>query len=59
MTSFIYKQLKRGIIMDWLYGLGALLLGGTSILFYVEQIFIISLITFVLAILFVYLFEIS
>ena len=45
--------------MDWLYGLGALLLGGTSILFYVEQIFIISLITFVLAILFVYLFEIS
>ena len=48
---------EGGINMEWLYGLGALFFGGGSLLFYVQQLFIISLISLSIAILLVYLLE--
>jgi len=45
--------------MELLYGTSALFFGGSSILLFFQQLFLISLIAFALAVVFVYLFEIS
>lgn len=56
-TESINSIIKEGEIMDWLYGFGALLFGSGSLYFFFQQIFLYSLIAFILAIALAYLFE--
>ena len=49
----------RGFKMDWLYVLGGMLFGSGSLYFFVQQAFIVALLSFVIALVLVYYFEIS
>ena len=48
---------KKEEKMDWLYGIGAFLLGGSSVYLFFQQVFLLSLTSFMIALFLTYLFE--
>ena len=51
------SEKKDNIIMDWLFGLGALVCGSSSLFLFVEQFFMLSLVSFTVAIFLASAFE--
>lgn len=54
-----YKYNKRVINMNWLYGFGALIFGGNTLLLFFESFFTLALLSFTFAVLLAYIFEMN
>lgn len=55
--NYINNQKKR-FNMDWPFGLGGLFFGGSSLYLFFQQIFLASLISFIIAVYLTYMFEV-
>ena len=52
-----YKHNKKRFNMEWLYGIGALFFGGSSLLLFFQQVFLMSLGFFMVAVILAYMLE--